>query len=261
MSGDRFSNNYMKHKRGQILLITVMLLATVMTVLLSITFQSTIDTQVTKLEEDSQKALAAAEAAIEVSLQSGSAATFGSSHQLASFSTNFYGGATISSATSNTFTSPLVAKDGAYTFYLGNYDLVTKIVGNNSFPGDNVSVCFNSATPNPAIEITLIRTATIKKYVIDPDSRIASALSSSGSCGSFQYSYTIPNGDFGADSKLLLVRVLYSSSKLYFSRNNIFPLQGKTITSEATSTTGVSKKVVLFQSYPQIPAEFFTTTF
>ena len=59
----------MKSQKGQILLITVMLLATVMTIVLSVSFKSVTDTQVTKLEEESQKALAAAESAIEVALK------------------------------------------------------------------------------------------------------------------------------------------------------------------------------------------------
>ena len=54
----------MKSKRGQILLITVMVLATIMTVVLSVSFQSVTETQTTKLEEDSQNALAASGAAI-----------------------------------------------------------------------------------------------------------------------------------------------------------------------------------------------------
>jgi hypothetical protein len=54
---------------------------------------------------------------------------------------------------------------------------------------------------------------------------------------------------------------MYNSSKLFFSAPGNFPIQGKTVSSTATTTTGVSKKVTLFQSYPQIPAEFFTTSF
>lgn len=248
-----------KHK-GQILLITVMLLATIMTVLLSVTFQSTTETQVTKLEEESQKSLAAAEAAIEAALKSGTTATIGEG-TLSSL-TGFTGSATVESTTSDTFTSPIVAKDGAYTFYLGEYNLINNTIGDST--DQDIIVCFNSSSTNPAIEITLLKTSEVKKYVIDPDSRIANTYSSSSGCSadsSFEYSYTVPGSDIETDGKLMLVRVLYASSKLVFYRSSDLPLQGKTITSEATSTTGVSKKVVLFQSYPQIPVEFFTTSF
>jgi type II secretory pathway pseudopilin PulG len=250
-----------KYRKGQILLITVMILAIVMTVLLSVTFQSTTETQTTKLEQESEKALAAAEAAIEASLKSGGNVTFGTSTQLSNL-TGFTGGATIGSVTSNTFTSSTVAKDSAYTFYLGNYNTTNKTIGASI--NQDVTVCFNSASPDPAIEITLIKTNGIQKYVVDPDSRIANAYDPTSGCTAdqtFEYSYTVPGADIGAVGRILFVRVLYSSSKLAIFRSTDLPLQGTTISSEAKSTAGVSKKVVLFQSYPQIPAEFFSTTF
>jgi hypothetical protein len=247
----------MKYKQGQILLITVMLLATIMTVLLSVTFQSTTDTQVTKLEEESQKALAAAESAIEVSLKKGQNVAFGSggSSELSSL-TGFSGGATISSTASKTFTSPLITKDSSYTFYLGDYN--SPVIGVSTI--QDVTVCFNSGS---AIEITLVKTDAIRKYVVDSTDQISNDLASSGSCGSsFPYSYTVSGATIGNNGKVLLVKVLFASTRLYFSASSDLPLQGKTVTSEAKSiTTDVSKKVVLFQSYPQIPAEFFTTTF
>ena len=125
-------------KKGQILLITVMLLATIMTALLSVTFQSTTDIQVTKLEEESQKALAAAEAAIEASLKSGTTSILGEG-SLSSL-TGFTGSATIETTVSNTFTSPMVAKDSAYTFYLGDYNLTDKTIGSSI--NQDITICF-----------------------------------------------------------------------------------------------------------------------
>src|SRR3990167_1007022 len=97
----------MKNKRGQILLITVMLLATVMTIILSVSFKSITETQVTKLEEESQKALAAAEAAVETAIKENQNITFGPGIEgsLSSI-TGFSGSATIESLTSKTFTTP-----------------------------------------------------------------------------------------------------------------------------------------------------------
>ena len=143
----------MKKNKGQVLLITVMLLATVMTVLLSITFESRTETQVTKLEVQSQKTLAAAEAAIEASLKSGTTATIGEG-SLSSFAGTFTGSATVGSTLSKTFTSPLVAKDGSYTFYLGDY--VNKAIGASTT--QDIVVCFNS---NSDVEITLLKTCGI----------------------------------------------------------------------------------------------------
>ncbi len=252
----------MKNKKGQILLITVMLLATVMTIVLSISFKSTTETQITKLEEESQKALAAAESAIEVALKENQNVTIGTG-SLTSIS-GFEGSATVESLTSKTFTTPSIAKDGSYTFYLGDYDLVGKTIGSSI--AQDITICFELGATNPAIEINLVKTSGVKKYVVDPSSRITNASTGSSICtpdSNYGFSYTVPGTDVGADGQFLLVRVFYSSTRLFFSRATDFPIQGRTISSQATSntSTGVSKKVVLFQSYPQIPGEFFTTTF
>jgi len=254
-------------KKGQILLITVMLLATVMTIVLSVSFKSVTDTQVTKLEEESQKALAAAESAIEVALKDNATATIGSG-SLTSI-TGFSGSATIESLAETTFITSTIPKDGSYTFYLGEYHLDTKAI-DAPLNSQNITVCFTGIT-KPAIEITLIKTSGVKKYVVDPDhdqsGRIVNALASSSCTPNSNYSFstTIPSADIDANSKFLLVRVLYASTKLLFHGDSSLnlPIQGRTVSSQATSSTstGVSKKIVLFQSYPQIPAEFFTTAF
>lgn len=259
----------MRNNSGQVLLITVMLLATIMTIVLSVSFKSVTDTQVTKLEEESQKALTAAESAIDVMLKENSADSSITTVALGSGSltsiTGFEGTAKIESLISNTFRTPTVPKDSSYTFYLGNYDTETKTITPVSDP-NNLTVCFESGTPNPAIEINLVKTSGVKKYVVDPSSRITNA-STGSSCSpdtvNYSYSVDIPSADIGADGQFFVIRVLYNSTRLFFSRSSDLPLQGRTITSQATSSaaSGVSKKVVLFQSYPQIPADFFITSF
>ena len=254
----------MKNNNGQILLITVMLLATVMTIVLSVSFKSVTETQVTKLEEENQKALAAAESAIEAALKQNSTATIGSG-SLISIS-GFEGTATIESLTAPTFTTPNIAKDGSHTFYLGDYNIDTKTIG--ASVAQDVTICFETGSTKPAIEVTLVKTSGIKKYLVDPDGRITNA-SSGSSCSpdstNYSYSVNVPGADIGLDGKFLLVRVLYAPTKLLFSRtiDLDLPVQGRTISSNVTSSTsiGVSKKIVLFQSYPQIPGEFFTTAF
>ncbi|MFN4212723.1 MAG: hypothetical protein ACK4FL_02035 [Microgenomates group bacterium] len=264
MIGDKY-NNKLKNKKsknsGQVLLITIMLLATALTLVLSLSFKSTSETQITKLEEESQKALAAAEAGLEKSIRSSIGGSF------ASLGLNLEGinltesNVTFETTQKNTFTTPLLQKDEAYTFYISNYDPT----GNNFGPStaQNVTVCFQGSSPNPALEITLIKSNSIKRYVVDPDGRInlASTPSSCSSNSSFSYSFTIPGSDVGTDAKVLVVRILYNGGKLFFSRTANFPFQGKTITSQAKSETGVTKKIQLFQSYPQIPSDFFVTSF
>jgi hypothetical protein len=143
--------------------------------------------------------------------------------------------------------------------------LDTKIIGAST--NQNITLCFQSGTINPAIEVTLVKSSGVKKYVIDDpsSSRIDNALDASTiPCfNGYVFSYPVPGVDIGTDGQFLLVRVLYASTKLFFSRSSDLPRQGRTIISEAKSSTstGVSKKVVLFQSYPQIPTDFFNTSF
>jgi len=175
------------------------------------------------------------------------------------------GSATIESVTGKTFTTPKIPKDGSYTFYLGKYDLNAKTIGPST--AQNITICFESGTTNPAIEVTLVKTSGMKKYVIDNDGRITNAangLPPPVCPNGYSYSTLIQGTDIGADAKFLIIRVLYASTRLLFSSDIAdLPLQGRTVSSEAKSSTstGVSKKVVLFQSYPQIPGEFFTTSF
>lgn len=258
----------MRNKSSQILLITVMLLATVMTIVLSVSFKSATDTQITKLEEESQKALVAAESAIEVALKNNSTAILGpeGSVDLSSI-TGFSGAATIESLISPSFTTSNIPKDGSYTFYLGNYDISANPPTIGASTNQDIILCFQSGTPNPAIEVTLVKSSSVKKYVVDPSSRITNASDGvpvSSNCPSgYIYSQDILGADIDTDGKFLLVRVLYAPTKLLFFSGSNLPIQGRTVSSQATSSTstGVSKKVVLFQSYPQIPGEFFSTSF
>ncbi len=246
-------------KRAQVLLVTVMILATVMSIVLSVTFQSVSETQISKLEEENQRALAAAEAALERALAENNTVILGQGG-LSDFS-GFTGQATIEEVSTNNFTSPNVKKNDGFTFYLGNYNKDNGTIGSSI--NANLEICFQSGSPNPAVEITLIKTNSIKKYVYDPAVRINNANNPSSICSnnSFNYSLTIPASDISTDSKLLVVRPFYNSTKFYFKSSVNLPIQGRIITSQASTQTGVSKKIVLFQSHPQIPAEFFSTSF
>lgn len=246
-------------KKAQVLLVTVMLLATVMTIVLSVTFQSVSETQISKLEEENQRALAAAEAALERALAENNTVILGQG-SLGNFS-GFTGQASIEETSTNNFTSPVVKKDDSYTFYLGNYNKETGLIGQAI--NQNIEICFQSASPNPAVEIALIKENSIKKYVYDPSLRINNATNPSSICSNnnFNYSITIPASDISTDGKVLVVRSFYNNTKFYFKSSVNLPVQGRRVVSQASTQTGVSKKIVLFQSNPQVPAGFFTTSF
>lgn len=247
----------MKKQSGQILLMTIMLLATTLTVVLSLSFKSTTETQITKLEEESQKALAAAEAGIEAALKQGTIADIGN---LPGFS-GFAGSATVEITPSNKFITPLLQKDEQYAFYLANYNTASNTF--SEYWSGDLTVCFG----NVAVEITLVKSDnSLTRYSINPAgstiiANAPSASSGSTNCpdSSFANNYTLSSI---SNTKLLIARVIGSgATKIGIKGSSNLPLQGKTIISQAKSSTGVTKKVEFFQSYPQIPADFFVTSF
>jgi len=262
-------------KKGQVLLIVVMILATVLTVTLTTTYQSVTETQLTKLEEENQKALAAAEAGIEKVLQSKQAGNFvslGLSNLVGINASQ--SSAIISNQRSNNFITPLLQKDEQYTLYLSDYDPQSKTLSSSSAAQD-IHICFGSNSFNPALEITLIKSnSIIKRYAVNPQGQSIiqnanSSFSSETNCPSnnpsFTNRYLIPSSEIGNNTQLLIVRIISNQSGStrvgFTATRNPFPLQGTTIISTARTQTGVEKKVRLFQSYPQIPSEFFVTSF
>lgn len=257
---------------GQILLVTILVMATIITVVFTVAFSSRTNTQSTKLEEESQKALAAAEASIHVALKKKQSNTFSGSGELSSFSSSFSGGATIGAGSaSTTFASPSIEKDGQYTFYLGAYTAGPPPTFGIS-AAEDIRICFGTTGTVPALDIAIIKANApkIRRYAVDPSTRIGSGVST-GTAGcsgnptaqTYAYSDVIRGDEIGTDARLLIVKTLFSSTQLLFVRasgSTPFPSQGSIIQSSATSSTsGVTKKIQLFQSHPQIPVEFFST--
>lgn len=255
-------------RSGQILLVTLLVMATIVTVVFTISFSARTNTQTTKLEEENQKALAAAEASIQVALKKKTSTTLGSG-ELSSLST-FSGGATVNAgSTATSFTSPSIEKDGEYTFYLGAYTTGNPPIFGASV-ADDIRICFGTSGTAPALDIAIVKANApkLRRYAVDPQSRISNVSSGTAGCtgnptaNTFSYSYVIPGAEIGTDARLLIVKTLYNSTQLLFlhTTGSSFPPQGTLIQSSATSSTsGVTKKIQLFQSYPQIPTEFFST--
>lgn len=260
MTGNK-SNNY---QSGQVLLITIMLLATTLTVVMTNAFKSITDTQTTKLEEDSQKALAAAEAGIEKSLNEKTEEAGipdvnigpGELNDIQNVNT------TLLTTSSKTYTTPLISQDAQYTFYLSDYPDLT------SYWTGDLTIYFYSENDLPALELLFIKSNSTMSRTIIKDSA-STFISGSNFRIPDSGSYTLENTNFKRkykftntnNNKLLIVRLLGAGSKLGFEGSFDLKKQGETISSEAKTNTNVVKKVELRQSYPQIPAEFFTTSF
>lgn len=263
-----------KKRRGQVLLIAVMLLATVITVVMTIAFNTTTETQVARLEADSQKALAAAEAGIDAvikqSVNSGVLVNITDLNSGQFASQGITGNAQVKGEASPYFVSPLLQKDEQYTFYLSDYPGF-----GNPWSG-NLHLYFVSETGCPSFEVTIIKADySQERYVYNtcssPDTintethpenkTLTSQITTVIDSTSFKYRTSTPiliSGDFVA-----FIRVLGGRTKIGFQDVDlkVLPIQGKTVESEARTASGVVKKVQLFQSFPQIPSNFFMTSF
>lgn len=246
-----------KEKEGQVLLLIILLSATIFAVAGAIFFESMVQTQVTKIQEESIRALKAAEGLAEEALKSKTSLTLDPNEVNLPAA---QGEAQIVSTESKEFITPLLNKDEQYTFYLTTYD-----PKNNSF-GSAVSPSFkiepedsNICSSNSFIlELTFIN--------VENENISRKIIGCSGESfveNNFGRTFTAPIA-----SHLLIMRVIYKDSdfpgvrlKITRTDGNNWPSQGTTVVSTVTTASGIQKKVRVFQSHPQIPSEFFVTRF
>lgn len=254
------------NQSGQTLLIIILLATVLLTIGLSISHVTQQEQKITKLEQDAKQAYAAAEAGIDAALKQSGTVSIGS----LGLGSGISGSATTLTTVTNAFTSPTLKKDEQYTFYMSDYDVAA-----NSFTGSPFAEPMSITLASPAsincsgsgkvaLELTFILTdannsnpAVSDRRIIDP------CLLTNATTGtlSFDQSFTpLP-------ASLVIMRVIapdgnFSGVSLNINNGNTnWPLQGKTIVSSAQTATGATKKLQLFQSYPQLPSEFFVTRF
>lgn len=274
MIGDRYSNMKIQNRKGQVLLIAVMLLATVITVVMTIAFNATTETQVVRLEADSQKALAAAEAGIDAVIKQSvnSTVNIGTMNGSQFGSQNITGNAQIVGVAKPYFVTPLLQKDEQYTFYLSDYPGFTT----NRWSG-NLDIYLASEVGGgcPSIEVTIVKSDyTFDRYAYNTCSStigggaVGTTTKTPTVVDSVSFDYKISSSivvqgppPAGTGGLVAFVKVLNGRTKLGFQSTTTLPIQGKTVESEARTASGVVKKVQLFQSFPQIPSNFFMTSF
>ncbi len=261
--------NYNNTQKGQVLLITVMLLATVITVVMTVAFNTTTETQISILEQESQRALSAAEAGLEAALKNspGTAVSLGS---LVGLESGITGTAEVLNTTSQTFVSPLLQKDETYTFYLSDFSTANGVNSFTNYFSGNVTLYFQGscADDGQGVVLEIVRVKddnSITRYLTDPCSYMASSsLAASANAvpvGGVSFGYKTSAVPITGDTRLFMVRALFNSTQLALQGSSNLPLQGKTVVSEARTAGGVAKRIQLFQSYPQIPTDFFVTGF
>lgn len=270
----------LSNQSGQVLLMIILISSVLLTVGLSMSQIGVNETKISKLEEESKKAFQAAEAGIEKTIEELKDNPDYTGIPRNSIDLNNVGVSTeVTTATGTEFKTPVIKKDDQYTFYLASYDAKNNIWG-TSYTG-NLTFYLNSnqrACPAsghqgvPAIELTYIygtgNSYSTKKYMIAP----CGGFSGTNVLQTVDGSYTLNSSTFKhktnatlatpANAKIVVARVLYADTIIGFKGSADLVEQGKFITSTATSASNnVSKKVELFQSLPQIPADFFVTSF
>ncbi len=271
-----------KSRAGQSLLIIVLLIAVVFTIIASASYRLTTETQSARIQEDTVRTLAAADSGIEKGLQllsDNEQGTFAFNNVDVGLTLSGIDAAastlTIATASTNAFTSPVVQKDEQFTFYLYDYPNGTNYFSNslNVFFGSQGGLNCNTRN-TPSLEVTLIygASASIQRWVAEPCPATAPFIESSSGTATITSGGTVDgqaytrkitlNFSSYSQARLLVIRPLFADTRLGFQPvTGSISSQGRTITAEAVSTTGISKIVTLFRSNPQIPADFFVTTF
>lgn len=255
---------------GQALLIAILVASVLLTIGLSLTSTTIQETKIAKLQEDSSRARAAAEAGIDYVLDQEPEGTI-QIEDILPENDDITGTVQIVTESSSSFTTPLLSKDAQYTMYLTGYDTQNKEVIDGNF-SDAIVVTTESGTidceANPfAVELTFINVneGIVTRRVVDHDCSIIDGEANEADIGIGE---AVDTSTFGASPQVMMVRMLstdadFDGVKLVFTRQSgqDWPAQGRSVISEATTGGNVTKKIKLFQSYPQFPAEFFVTTF
>lgn len=248
-------------QKGQALLIVILVSLVLLTIGFSVVQQNIDETRITKLEEDNKRALAAAEAGIESLLQSNNkSVTIGKNGVLPDLE-GIEGKAVVSEISSNVIETPLMRKDESYTVYLIPENQINTNQKNNSIfsiTNSLSSTCNLNPNHNFAVELTFLNSSsaggqsTTRYY----------------DCGNVISGNDQWNNTSAPASQILLLRIIapnqtFPGVRLTLTRalGDNWPLQGKTITSSVTTSTGLVKTIQLFQSFQQIPGDFYMTKF
>ncbi len=275
-------NLYGNGQTGQALIVLVLMISIILAIVSATSYRLTTETQSTKTQEDSVRALAAADAGIEVGLQRASNLP-AQTYTFADLNLSLGGIDAVRSRvlitdTNRDFVSPVIPKDGQFTFYVKDYNDPTAPNYANDisihFRSESGSDCVAPRT-QPAYELTYIYGPTgnlVRRMLVEPCIAGAQAISGNSHTPFNTGAYTVDGVTFQhqiiinpatsgmADMKIIILRPLFGLARFGFTGTNLEP-QGKLIRSEAYTTSGPSKIVTIFQSLPQIPAEFFVTTF
>lgn len=260
-------------QKGQIVLITLLVLAIATTIALSLISRTTNDASITRDVEESSRAFSAAEAGIEEALQSATGTN--GAVTLAAGVTYSVTVNTLSGAAGLYELPKKTLQGNTETIWLVDHDQSTgAIIESPTYTSPSISVCWSrqSATQIPALVATLLykKAGVYKtvKAVFDPDSVSRSPSNNftgtytTGGCGGStgtNYKATLTFASLNLTEPIvpatdtliaLRLRPVYYDSKLYIdSGASALPAQGYIIESTGTTIGGTNRKIIVYQQY------------
>lgn len=261
------------YQRGQILLISLLVLSIATTVALSLIGRSTTDVTISNQISESSRAFSAAEAGIEEALKTGIGST-GAQVLTAGVTYNVVK-ADIGGAAGVYQFPKKIARGTAETLWLAKHNNPDGSLNTDSetYSGSSIDVCWSEEAPKPAMIITIVYKSGIQYRVArgayDPDGARASTnkftapTATTGGCGegSTVYKQSIMFSDFAinpATDKLLMLRMqpVYADANLAVNATGVLPPQGNKLESTGTSEGGIARKIVVYQQYRSPPSIF-----
>lgn len=277
---------------GQILLIVVLTMIVALTVGLSIAARVVTELKLSKQNEESQRAFQAAESGIQQTLERGDDVGNVPLDNNSSFSTVFLKDEGPSIVMNNGIE---VDQSIGADVWLSDYSATSTALFDNSMgtgapvpirmywgdPAQSSCVSGGGDTVAPAIEVVLLKgpvgNPSIQKNVFEacapPNHRIENAISGDSSSSpisfggsTFRYwADLVFDGSPLSDGLIMKVIPIFNSSKVGFEYRDadppdnppvVFPGQGSIV--ESTGVAGDTvRKVIYYQSYPQLPLEIF----
>lgn len=267
-----------EYQRGQVLLISLLLLSIATTVVLSVIGRSTTDVSMSNQITESSRAFSAAEAGIEEVLKTG-AGTAGT-QVLSSGASYAVSKATIGGATGIYQFPKKVTVGSSETLWLIGHNAdgtIKDIATTDKYTANSIDVCWSQESPIPALVVSVVYYKTaggqygVARGAYDPDgtragtNKFSSPSSTSGGCGdgNTTYKQTITFGDFTpaispAVDTLLMLRLqpVYNDTFVAINASGTIPSQGSRLESFGTTQTGVTRKIIVYQQYRSPPSIF-----
>lgn len=267
----------LKTEEGQALLLVILIMVVSLTIGLSVVSRSIVNIRTTTEEENSQRALSAAEAGIEQALKTGqgvaTAQDLGNNAQIKNVEVEQVLGTSFLLSGGNR-----IEKDNGLDVWLSSYPDYsgTRWSGDLTiYWGSTTDTCTADSLTNTmvALEVIVISgnrnnpdNPESKRYAYDPCSarrginNFTEPNSGSYAVQGKNFAYRTPptGSDKISVSNGFIARVipLYASTSIGVSGTVALPSQGGIIKSTGSSG-GTERKITYFQGYPQLPSEFF----